>query len=105
MKCDLRCPPIKMGPGPKYCCSNCPLATDTGCPLPREEMPIRCKRYDCKEYRFFVDIGWDGQKWVVSSLASILANNCDREFIDKYNELMFGKDYENTDSHSVSRQG
>ena len=85
MKCDLGCPFTTHGI--QFCCSNCIESrveylkdnpdlfqywgdngfwSQAGCRIPRDRMPKECKEYDCRNYKFSVDISWSGNKWDIS---------------------------------------
>lgn len=83
-KCDLNCPNAA-GFGGSICCENCYRARlyyvnddnrdlwnptkgflgNDGCKLPREEMPVECREYDCrKELHGYIEIKYAPVAWV-----------------------------------------
>jgi len=80
MKCDKKCP-VNVNPPP--CCVNCRAAREDfveeknrdlwdevrgfwsydGCKLPREDMPVECKTYDCKAINWLIEVSWTGEEW------------------------------------------
>ena len=89
--CDMNCP-IKMVPPP--CCRRCGHArgyflSDTnkkywtdrsgfwsrdGCKLPRDQMPPKCRSYDCRQYRWYELKSWSAGKWKVDDYVEVKPN-------------------------------
>lgn len=108
MKCDLDCPIPSSVFGRVYCCVGCAAAqvshvtdenTDrwdiktgflgpNGCRLSRDEMPQECKDYDCKNYRFYMCLYWNGKKWCLGSYTPIERSRLDSSFCERYNALL-----------------
>jgi hypothetical protein len=82
------CPPIKEFYKPySYCCGHCKHKSENGCQL-GEDRPEKCKAYDCRDYAIYCKYVWDGTQWIIRSLFEVPSENCDREFVDRYNNLM-----------------
>jgi hypothetical protein len=86
-KCDFKCPPLIVKGEKTYCCQFCSKVTEHGCSM-GENRPDRCKVYDCKNYRYYVSIFWSGERWEYGSYMEIQQDKCDKEFVDKYNDLL-----------------
>lgn len=103
MKCDLNCPPI-FGKKPVFCCLNCSKKfhkymtgrnlweywdekdgfwSPDGCRLPRKKVPKLCKDYNCKEWRIYAGIEWNGEKWVLGTVLLRPLNMCNKEHAQK----------------------
>ncbi len=94
MKCDLNCPPImnnwpdRTKRNKKYCCQHCDIVADNGCSLDREDVPDKCKEYDCKQFKLYIVYMWSGTEWVANSVLERPIESCDKDFIDRYNDLV-----------------
>ena len=99
MKCDLNCPPI-FSKTHVFCCMSCEKKfynymtekklhkywsddsgfwSPGGCRLPRKRVPKICKDYDCKKWRIYAGMDWNGEKWVLGAVLARPIDKCNEE--------------------------
>jgi len=65
------------------------FASDKGCKLPRELMPIECLEYDCRDIGWFLGLRYvpELKGWQIASRCAVPAGRITYDFIRQYNEL------------------